>query len=215
MAMIMRNIWYRRNKFMFDKKFLTPTSVVQLSLVGYEDFKLAQEMLRGEINKVAVNPTMCGGKGWRKPGHSKLKVNFDAAINVSSQRLGIGLVIRDCEHEVFAAKCAIKEAMVLCEDLGLGDVQFERDAKGVIDAVRKGEMDDSKAGHQVEALQQKLSSYSRWKVSFTHREDNEDAHQLAKMALNYEKDIYWIKEGLESIVNQLIIDQMYVVSDTS
>lgn len=28
MIMIMRNIWHRRNKFVFDKKFLTLASVV-------------------------------------------------------------------------------------------------------------------------------------------------------------------------------------------
>lgn len=47
-------------------------------------------------------------------------------------------------------------------------------------------------------------------MSFTHREGNEVAHQLAKMALNCEEDMYWIEEGPESIVNQ-----MYVVTNTS
>lgn len=37
-----------------------------------------------------------------------LKANFDAAINVSSHRLRIGVVIRDCEGEGFATKYPVK-----------------------------------------------------------------------------------------------------------
>ncbi|KAG7967967.1 hypothetical protein I3843_08G127700 [Carya illinoinensis] len=164
MTMIMRNIWHRRNKYVFEKKFLTPTSVVQISLTGYKEYKLAQERLRGEIDKITIKPTMRGGNGWRKLRDSKLKANFNAAINVSSQRLGVGVVIRDGEGEVFVAKCIVKVLTgfaFVAEYLGLGDVQFEGDAKGVIDAVRKGERDDSSAGHLMEALQQKLRSYFR------------------------------------------------------
>ncbi|XP_042983230.1 uncharacterized protein LOC122312638 [Carya illinoinensis] len=229
MTMIMRNIWHRRNKYVFEKKLLSPASVVQIALLGYEDYKLAQECVRGEMDKKATKQTMKEGNGWRKPKDSMLKANFDAATCESSRRLGIGVVIRGGEGEVYAAKCAVKvfngcmfaaecfalwEAMVLCEDLGLGNVQFEGDAKGVIDAVRRGDKDDSSAGHLVEALQQKINSFFKWNVSFIRTEGNEVAHQLAKMALNYEEDRYWVEEGPEEIVNQVVIDKMYDVTET-
>lgn len=93
---------------------------------------------------------------------------------------------------------------------------FEGKAKGVIDVVIKEEMDDSSSSHLVEVLQQKLKCYSRWEVDFTHCEGNKVAdHQLAKMALHCEEDLYWMKEGPEIIATQLNIDKMYIVSDTS
>ncbi|XP_042942801.1 uncharacterized protein LOC122276986 [Carya illinoinensis] len=138
--------------------------------------------------------------------------------------MGIGVIIRDCNGDVFATKCtkrtyschafvaectALWEAMALCEDLGLRGVMFEGDAKCVIDAVKKYEEDDSKFGHLVEGLQQKLKTYNRWEVGFVHRMGNEVAHQLAKMAMFEDDDMYWIEEGPELISNQLLIDKMY------
>ncbi|XP_042974818.1 receptor-like protein 52 [Carya illinoinensis] len=149
-VMMLRNIWHHRNKVIFDKQFLGPTTVVQMSLVGYEDFKVAQRRLGGEVEQKNDRVGSGGGKGWKKREGLQLKANFDAALNVSSLSMGIGIVIRDCNGEVFAVKCAKRtcnchavvaectalwEAMVLCEDLGLGVVMFEWDAKAVIDAL--------------------------------------------------------------------------------
>ncbi|KAF5462824.1 hypothetical protein F2P56_018800 [Juglans regia] len=159
-----------------------------------------------------------------KPEGKQLKVNFDAALKESTKKLGLGVIISDCRGEVFAAaslrrtlsygaygaECtALWEAMILCEELGIGEVIFEGDAKIVIDAVSSGERDDSSLGHLVENLQQKLNSHSRWKLAFIHREGNEVAHQLAKLALHGENDMYWVEEGPEAITSQLSIDKMY------
>ncbi|XP_040994265.1 uncharacterized protein LOC121240800 [Juglans microcarpa x Juglans regia] len=184
------------------------------------------------------------GRGWKKPEGQLLKVNFDAAIKESTKKslnfdaaikestkkLSLGVIIRDCRREIYAAACltressygafgaectAMWEAMVLCEELGLGEVIFEGDAKSVIDAVSSGEKDDSSYGHLVEILQQKLNFYSRWEVGFIHREGNEVVHQLAKMALCRDNDMYWVEEGPEAITNQLSIDKMYTDFVTS
>ncbi|XP_040987788.1 uncharacterized protein LOC121235507 [Juglans microcarpa x Juglans regia] len=194
-------------------------------------WKLANNILLTKQNlyqrKIVKNAI---GRGWKKPEGQLLKVNFDAAIKESTKKLGLGVIIRDCRGEVYAAACltreasygifraeciAMWEAMVLCEELGLGEVIFEGDAKSVIDAVSSGEKDDSSYGHLVENLQQKLNFYSRWEVAFIHREGNEVAHQLAKLALYGDNDMYWVEECPEAITDQLSIDKMYTDFVTS
>ncbi|XP_035545959.1 uncharacterized protein LOC108997798 [Juglans regia] len=200
-----------------------------VSLSGWEEFKLATGRKEGAINQ-CVKRGVVGGKEWKKPIGSKLKANFDAAIDVSSKKLGIRVVIRDDRGELVAACSAIRvfnsvafvvecyalwEAMVLCEELGLGTVIFEGDAKGVTEAVSKEEKNDSCWGHLVEGLQQKLGMFDRWETGFVHREGNEVAHQLAKLALHGECDMYWVEEGPDLITNQLLIDKLYMDTDTS
>ncbi|XP_040993121.1 uncharacterized protein LOC121239848 [Juglans microcarpa x Juglans regia] len=41
MVMIMKNIWYRRNKFVFETEFLNPKQVVQIATISQEEYSLA------------------------------------------------------------------------------------------------------------------------------------------------------------------------------
>ncbi|XP_041020374.1 uncharacterized protein LOC121261991 [Juglans microcarpa x Juglans regia] len=147
MVFILRNIWYRRNMVVFDNKFLNPASIVQMSLSGYEDLKLARERKGEDAFQADDNASTSRGRGWKKPEGQLLK---------RLQRGGLccSMSYKRGELWAFRAECiATWEAMVLCEELGLGEVIFEGDAKSVIDAVSSGEKDDSSYGHLVENLQ--------------------------------------------------------------
>ncbi|XP_035538485.1 uncharacterized protein LOC118343802 [Juglans regia] len=221
MVVIMKNIWYRRNKFVFDTKFLNPAQVIQNAFVNLEEYSLALKKERdGEKQRSVARR----GTRWSRPEGRSFKANFDAAFNMAEQIMGLGVVIRDCNGEVMAVKCANRkcrsspfiaecsamwEAMELCKELDFWDVWLEGDAKDVIDAVNRDEEDESRYGHVVEDLKQSLKQSKSWKVVFTHRDGNEVAHHLAKMAIHCISDQYWIKEGPESIRNLLAIDKLH------
>lgn len=73
------------------------------------------------------------------------------AIDVPSQKMSIGIMVRDCHGEVIACLSALKELrsqpvlaeimslwciVEFCEELGLSKVQLEGDAQIIIDAVK-------------------------------------------------------------------------------
>lgn len=85
--------------------------------------------------------------------------------------MGLGIVIRDCEGDlqagliapreyvnlVFLAKCnALLRAMDMCQDLGFNLVEFEGDAKAVIDAIKSNSVDNSWLGQVIDDIQQKM-----------------------------------------------------------
>lgn len=45
----MKNIWHRRNKFFFEKKFLCPAKVVQIALTDHRDFQSATKEKGGSL----------------------------------------------------------------------------------------------------------------------------------------------------------------------
>lgn len=71
------------------------------------------------------------------------------------QKMGIGIVIRDCHVEVLACLCSSKSfhsqpivaefwalwrALILCTELGLENVHLEGDAQGLISAINSEEI---------------------------------------------------------------------------
>ena len=87
---------------------------------------------------------------WQAPSDGILKANWDVALNHHSERIGIGIVIRDQEGNVCAAQCgvwlgrfepntaesiAMVQTMVFCKELGLTKIELEGDAKNIVDAL--------------------------------------------------------------------------------
>lgn len=191
----MRGLWYRRNKFVFEKKFWGPVRVVQTAVTVLEGFYSANEK-RANMNKGEGGER--GRCYWRCPTDVAFKVNFDGAVDKGLSKVGMGVVIRDRQGEVVAAMSisrrdvqnpflaegmALWRAMVFCIETGIVDVIFEGDAKELIEVVMSDEEVDSWGGQIVEDIKQLRYQHRNWKVVFRHRESNEVAHNLAKMTL--------------------------------
>jgi ribonuclease HI len=112
--------------------------------------------------------------------------------------MGLGAVLRDSQGNLVAAKCvsrlgrlapAAAEALAamlaikLCREVGCLRVQFEGDAKGVIDAVNSPEVNNSWMGQAIQDIRVELQPLADWKFTFVKREGNIAAHNLAKYAL--------------------------------
>lgn len=88
--------------------------------------------------------------------------------------------------------------------LGLEDVIFEGDAKELIEAVKSDEEDVSWRGHITEDIKTLRHARRRWSSGFSHREGNEVAHQMAKMALQMDGEKYWMEEVLEILYTLIV-----------
>lgn len=83
---MLRKIWFRVNKFIFERKFDSPREEYSNALTEFEKFQQAQ-----------VDPFIAAGREtrpvnragrWKKPERRILKVNWDAAIDEELSKMG-------------------------------------------------------------------------------------------------------------------------------
>jgi ribonuclease HI len=135
-----------------------------------------------------------------------VKANWDASVDLTLQRMGVGLIVRDGEGSVLAAMCTsvdfiidptVAEAMALwkavscCLDLGFSRIHLEGDALEVVQALKQTGSCWSRYGQIIEDTRSQLNGISGWCVSHTRREANEAAHILAKAAISQSLDCIW------------------------
>ncbi|KAF5471050.1 hypothetical protein F2P56_011525 [Juglans regia] len=100
-AVTMRYIWLRRNKVVFKEQFTGPKRVLSKAMEDIEVYREAQEISCGQRRSSGV----MGNREvrWKKPGVDEVKVNWDAAFNLKTMKMGAGIVIRDEEGEVLVS----------------------------------------------------------------------------------------------------------------
>ena len=158
-AGLVRRIWLRRNDVLHGGKFSHPNTIWQQTLNSIQEFALAQKLEQANGPHMVIR--------WQAPTSNWCKGNWDAAVNTESDRMGLGAVLRDSQGNLGAAKCvsrpgrlamaateamAVMLAIKLCREVGCSRVQFEGDAKGVIDAVNSSEVNNSWMGQAIEDI---------------------------------------------------------------
>jgi len=133
---------------------------------------------------------------WRKPRSGRYKCNVDVSFSSTSNRVGLGMCIRDSEGNHVRSKtmwltplCSVDtgEALGLyhaiqwIHELQLANVDFEVDSKRVADYFNKGRGDVTEFGSIMDSSIQFCSTYlTNSHVEFIKRQANEVAHVLAK-----------------------------------
>ncbi|RHN43816.1 hypothetical protein MtrunA17_Chr8g0391961 [Medicago truncatula] len=128
----------------------------------------------------------------------RLKCNVDASFSEALNCVGFGLCIRDEYRNFIKAKtlwsnpvCSsdVGEALGLYHDiqwvreLQLSNVDFEMDAKKVVDYFNKGRNDISEFGAVMdECRKNSIDYFENSKVEFSRRQSNVVAHALAQEA---------------------------------
>jgi ribonuclease HI len=170
-----------------------------------EDFTSGRE--RGEP-ALGQSPQSSGG--WKAPEVGWLKANWDAAVDQPGGRSwpsGLGVVIQDsngsmrvarcvtkqvCLHPAVAEAMALLEAFRLCRDLGIRQITFEGDAKGIVDAVFSDEVDRGWMGHMIADLKQDFGGFQNSLISYVKRDNNRAAHLLARGAAKFALNNTWL-----------------------
>jgi ribonuclease HI len=111
---------------------------------------------------------------WKPPHGGFLKLNWDAALDVSRKTMGAGAVIRDETGLVVAAmakrvrhvhdplaveEVALWRAIVFCREVGVSQVEFEGDSLGVVRAVNNGSSCWSSYGHLMDDIRTTLAKF--------------------------------------------------------
>ncbi|KAK1552567.1 hypothetical protein Q3G72_019260 [Acer saccharum] len=168
-----------------------------------DDFRKANLLVQPDSS--VLRP---GEFGWRPPDYGLIKVNTNAAIKVTSNKMGIGIIIRDFRGEVFAYSAqsvmarfflAMAEALAvyrgLCfaRDSGLLPCLVEFDAQMVVKIVNSGSVPLSDIGLLISDILLFLRDHPGCKVVFTSRKNNFVAHGLAKIGFSLSCDKFWME----------------------
>ena len=94
----------------------------------------------------------------------------------------------------------------MCIDMNLTQVEFEGDAKAIIEAVNSRAEDQSWGGQETDDLQQEMRLHPGWKLSFVHRSANGAAHNAARLAVGDSKERVWTESGPLVVVNSVLND---------
>jgi ribonuclease HI len=215
MAGVARQIWLRRNAVVFEGEFLTPGVLVKQASDQLEAWRKAEESRR------LGNPSCSRPRsmGWQRPPFGVIKLNWDAAINKVTRRMGVGIVARDAGGAVVAVRCASRphitdpataEAMAVWMladfSITLGHTQIiaEGDSLEVVGALRRDGECCNSYGHIVEEAKALFNTMESWSVKHVGRENNSAAHHLAQYAATREDDQTWVSDFpdfLQSFVN--------------
>ena len=156
------------------------------------------------------------------PPQGWVKANCDAAIEKKSGWVGLGVVKRDHQGNMVAAKsftrkgllelvavealAAIMAIQLSCE-LGFQRLYLKGDAKIVVDVVLSTKPDWSRKGHLVEDIQVELQSLQCWKMVYVRLEANQTAHKLARMASRQMEDRLWTSGPPKCIAETIVAEQ--------
>lgn len=158
-TIIARNLWLRRNKYVFGGPLTPPAVVYRQSLEQLEAFEKSEVDRYPDRRSTALRQPEAK---WQKPLEGTLKVNWDAAVDVVRKRMGMGVVVRDHGGELLATQCATKDfitdprtaeayaawrAVELSSQLGLQRIVLEGDALEIVNVLKNDEVWLGSFGH--------------------------------------------------------------------
>lgn len=98
---MLRNIWLRRNGFIFENKFDSPKQIVQNALKHMEAY---QSTIKLDTKDLAmIGKPLIVVKKWNRSQVLQLKANWDATVHSTSNITDFGGVIRDSKGKVIAS----------------------------------------------------------------------------------------------------------------
>ncbi|KAE8813318.1 Glutamyl-tRNA reductase 1, chloroplastic [Hordeum vulgare] len=138
---------------------------------------------------------------WRPPPDDMIKINVDGSFNPGQEGSGWGVIARDAEGAVIAARAgrqdhvydafaaevyALAHAISCAAELGLVRVLFETDCTLLHEAMDFARVDASAYAAVIEDLKFQLKMwFSKHKITVCHREANTTAHNLASIGRSY------------------------------
>jgi ribonuclease HI len=224
-ANIARQIWLRRNQWVFTGKFFSPVQILQRATEQLEGsnasmFPVSQHDSHQKRTSCSSTPRLLR---WKKPQAHVLKCNWDAALDVGRNLMGLGIIVRDHEGAVIAAKCsththvsdpvtaeiiAAWTAARFIVQQGYGNVILEGDALGVVQSLQSEDLCWAPAGHLLEDIKSILSG-TAWRVQHIGREGNAAADRLAKMALLLVEEHQWMLSTPYCLRNIVLAEQQF------
>ncbi|XP_021747921.1 uncharacterized protein LOC110713786 [Chenopodium quinoa] len=178
-------IWNARNRWIYEGEQCDPKKSME-----------HVKKVIGELAKDEVGASSGGSRGqqsWKPPSAGRLKLNVDGGVR---EGLGssVGVVLRDANGVVVLAASwmfedrwepSIVEAKAIllgvqaAADFGARNIEVESDCLGVLNAIKAQVRGDSSLHLIFDDIYHEIRSFDFVSWSFTHREGNKVAHELA------------------------------------
>lgn len=142
-CVIARRLWLRCNTVVFGGSLIPPIQLVHQGYTELDDFHTSLQ----HTSALPGSPSQRYKLSWQKPAVGTLKTNWDAALDVQNNKMGVGALIHDATGEVIAAMCStvsfvndpgIAEATTLwrtvsfCQALDIQRLHLEGDALEIV-----------------------------------------------------------------------------------
>ncbi|XP_060969794.1 uncharacterized protein LOC115713245 [Cannabis sativa] len=160
---------------------------------------------------------------WLCPPLDKLKMNVDAACDVSRNKIGVGIIIQNSSGQVVAANSKLltgrykpqemeAKALILGIDCAalcnLSVNLLESDSLILVNSINSNSNAISSFGDLVLDIKNRLSYLSSVCVSHVKQDANQAAHGLAKDALELDDDCMWFEEIPSTIFSVAVNDAL-------
>ncbi|KAH9679916.1 hypothetical protein KPL71_026342 [Citrus sinensis] len=173
-------IWYSRNCFIFYGKEENPFISVARAAAIVESVKRVKISKDQTISRHG----QISQQTWTAPPNGCFKVNVDAAVKVSEQKAGLGVVIRNSRGRVVA---------VAVQNVACVPMVIESDSKEVVDLSLNRKESKTEIEWIIAEIQTKLRIQSQASIQFAPRGCNIAAHYVAKKALEVENQFLAIR----------------------
>jgi ribonuclease HI len=188
------SIWKRRNNQVWENITETAQTVCERARHLITSWRNAQNYQSlANITQSAPQQTK-----WSKPSIGRYKCNIDASFSHSTNKVGIGICIRD-EHGQFVAArtewmepildvevgeaMGLLSALIWVVELQLHNMDFEMDCKRVVDGLYSNRTYTSDLGAILSDCRLILAtSFVNSHIKFIRRQANEVAHTLTRVS---------------------------------
>lgn len=100
----MRNLWTKRNDFVFNSSFKARSRVIQSATIDLEDFTEANKPIQQSLGpQLRIEDVK-----WIPPKQNFVKFNWDSSISAKDHKMGIQIVIKDDASMVLACLSSSK-----------------------------------------------------------------------------------------------------------
>lgn len=211
-------IWSARNDLIFEKNFISSKLCFKKANDMFLDYRKAtlQDNSQGKTSRANVR--------WSPPALDTIKINVDATVNKTDDRVGLGVVARNISGDVILAASrtiwslisveraeleAFRWAVDLAKHHRWNKISIEGDAQIIVHALQhklsRGFHDQVVVDNILEAAKD-IHSIS---FSFCFREANKVAHRLAKWASSCICSNVWVDGGPLWILDIVTYDLIF------
>ncbi|KAL5562562.1 hypothetical protein UlMin_032309 [Ulmus minor] len=214
LCILLWRIWYRRNKWIHEQKWLDDDSCYSWARKHLANFLEANCWKEESSKKGVAIP-------WQAPNVGVVKINSDAAWCSKQKKFGLGSVICDHTGKVLgsvatpisssisvavAESWALERGASLAKQLGFSAVILESDCFGVTKALDIRTPHASELSYVFDSIFEICNDFHMYKFSYTPRIGNQVAHSLARLALSLENEQTWSSGISESIIPLVYAD---------
>ena len=166
-------------------------------------------------------PQPHGPSFWKSPPLGCYKVNVDGAVFKDRGHCGIGVVVRNDKGQIMGALSklfpfplgaleieakAAEVGAAYAWDLDLRDIILEGDSQTVMAAIANHDPGPIQVQNLIAGTKSWKSMFNVWQSSFTRRDGNKAAHQMAKYAKQISNCIIWVEDTPPIITSQILHD---------